>query len=135
TGKSFPRAIKGRGQATDSGQCNDLFDRLPNYYSAIQVGQGFQPRLGVAYSFDNKTVCRAGAARFETRLGVSDSVFLGGNPPFQPSASVSHGSVDNPGKGASNSFPLPVTTQDPVFFNPEAWAWNAAIQREVGFQT
>jgi len=67
---------------------------------------------------------------------VSDSIFLGGNPPFQPSASVSHGSVDNPGKGANNnSFPLPVTTQDPVFFNPEAWTWNAALQREVGFQT
>ena len=44
-------------------------------------------------------------------------------------------SVDNPGGGSSNLFPLPVTTQDRVFKNPEAWAWNATVQREVGFQT
>jgi hypothetical protein len=91
--------------------------------------------LGVAYAFNEKTVIRAGAGRFLTRLGVSDSVFLGGNPPFQPSASVSYGLVDNPGGGAANTFPLPVTTQDPIFLNPEAWVWNAAVQRDVGFQT
>jgi len=135
-GNSFPYAAKGRVPVADSGQFNNLFHGLSNHYSAVHVGQGFQPRLGVAYSLDNKTVVRASGGRFETRLGVSDSIFLGGNPPFQPSASVSHGSVDNPGKGATNnSFPLPVTTQDPVFFNPEAWTWNAAVQREVGFQT
>ena len=37
---------------------------------------------------DPKTVIRAGGGEFFTRLGVSDSIFLGGNPPFQPTANV-----------------------------------------------
>jgi len=40
--------------------------------------------VGIAYALNSKTVIRAGAGRYTTRLGVSDSVFLGGNPPFQP---------------------------------------------------
>jgi len=31
------------------------------------------------------------------------TVFVGGNPPFQPKASVSFGSVDNPGGIGANS--------------------------------
>ncbi len=56
-----------------------------------------QPRIGIAYTVNEKTVLRAARGRFFTRLGVSDSVFLGGNPPFQPTANVSFGSADNPG--------------------------------------
>ena len=59
----------------------------------------------MAYAFNEKTVLRAGVGRFFTRLGVSDSVFLGGNPPFQPIVSVSNGSVDNPGGGSSQHLP------------------------------
>ncbi len=133
-GNAFPASAFGR-VAADNGQYLQLFHNLPKQYAATHPYQGMQPRLGVAYAFNDKTVLRAGVGRFLTRLGVSDSVFLGGNPPFQPSASVSYGSVDNPGGGAQNSFPLPVTTEDPVFYNPESWTWNAAFQREIGFQT
>ena len=78
---------------------------------------------------------RGGIGRYLTRLGVSDAIFLGGNPPFQPSASVSNGSVDNPGGVGQNTFPLSVNTQAKNLYNPEAWSWNMAVQREVGFQT
>jgi hypothetical protein len=71
---------------------------VPNHYSDIQWGN-IQPRLAVAYQIGKKTVLRAGGGRFITRLGVSDSVFLGGNPPFQPNGSVTDGSADNPGAG------------------------------------
>ena len=67
---------------------------------------------------------RGGIGRYFTRLGVSDSVFLGGNPPFQPTANVSFGNADNPGGTSANSLPLTVTTQSRAFKNPEAWAWN-----------
>lgn len=133
-GSGFPDSAKGRVPA-DNGQFTRLFHNLPKGYAQVHPFQGLQPRLGIAYSPDQKTAIRAGAGRFLTRLGISDSVFLGGNPPFQPSASVSYGSVDNPGGGAANTFPLPVTTEDPIFYNPEAWVWNAAVQRDVGFQT
>jgi hypothetical protein len=76
-------------------------------------------------------VLRVGGGRFITRLGVSDSIFLGGNPPFQPNASVSFGSVDNPGAGGASSIPLVVTTQSKAFKNPEAWAWNVTVEREL----
>lgn len=134
-GDGFTDGAKGRVPVADSGAFNELFHGLSKSYSAIHPGQGFQPRLGFAYSFNDKTVIRAGAGRFLTRVGVSDSVFLGGNPPFQPSASVSAGSVDNPAGSSSASFPFFATTQDPVFKNPEAWTWNAAVQRDVGFHT
>ena len=77
---------------------------MPSYYSNIHYGQ-FQPRIGIAYQFNDKTVVRAGGGQFFTLLGVSDSVFLGGNPPFQPTANVSFGNVDNPGGTLRTAFP------------------------------
>src|SRR5262249_55531619 len=119
-GTGIPENVNGRVEAFKTDQYNYLFRGVPNYYSDIHYNQ-FQPRVGIAYQVDPKTVVRAGAGRFFTRLGVSDSVFLGGNPPFQPIVSVSTGVVDNPGGGAQNLFPLTVTTQSRVFKNPEAW--------------
>jgi hypothetical protein len=87
--------------------------------------------VGIAYALNSKTVIRTGAGRYLTRLGVSDSVFLGGNPPFQPNASVSNGSVDNPGGGGAANVPLVVTTQSKAFKPPEAWTWNVTFEREM----
>jgi hypothetical protein len=129
-GSGFPASAMGRVPAASSGLYNGLFHNRPNRYSDIQWGD-LQPRLGVAYQLNNKTVLRAGGGRFFTRLGVSDSVFLGGNPPFQPNASVSFGSADNPGGTGTNNVPLVVTTQSKAFKNPEAWAWNFTVEREL----
>jgi hypothetical protein len=112
------------------------------------VWDTFQPRLGFAYAFNDKNVIRGGLGRFLTRLGVSDSVFLGGNPPLQPSISVSRGDVNAPG-GASGppaagcnsspancvNFPLTITTQDRNFRMPEAWTWNLTYEREIAWNT
>jgi len=73
--------------------------------------------------------------RFITRLGVSDSIFLGGNPPFQPTANVTGGSVDNPGGTSTNLLPLTVTTQSKAFRNPEAWNWNMTVERQLPWAT
>jgi len=129
-GSAFPSSANGRVPEATSGLYNGLFRNVPNRYSDIQWDD-VQPRLGVAYQLNNKTVLRAGGGRFFTRLGVSDSIFLGGNPPFQPNASVSFGSVDNPGGTGTNQVPLVVTTQSKAFKNPEAWAWNVTVEREL----
>jgi hypothetical protein len=129
-GSAFPSSANGRVPEATSGVYNGLFRSLPNHYSDIQWGD-IQPRAGIAYQLNNKTVVRAGGGRFFTRLGVSDSIFLGGNPPFQPNASVSFGSVDNPGGSGTNSVPLVVTTQSKAFKNPEAWSWNFTVEREL----
>jgi hypothetical protein len=91
--------------------------------------------LGIAYQLNDKTVFRAGGGRFFTRLGVSDSIFLGGNPPFQPTANVSFGSVDNPGGTSTNLIPQTVTTQSKAFKAPEAYNWNFTVQRELPWKS
>jgi hypothetical protein len=111
-----------------------MFRGLPKEYSNIH-NTDFQPRAGIAYSLSPKMVIRAGAGRFFTRLGVSDSVFLGGNPPLQPMSSVSFGVADNPGGGTARAFPLPITTQDKDFKNPESWVWNVSFERQIPFET
>jgi hypothetical protein len=133
-GSGFPSSATGRVPEATSGLYNGLFHNVPNQYSDIQWGD-FQPRVGVAYQLSNKTVLRAGAGRFITRLGVSDSIFLGGNPPFQPNASVTNGSADNPGAGGAAAIPLVVTSQTKAFKNPEAWDWNFTVEREMFFKS
>ncbi len=133
-GSGFPSSAKGRVPEADSGLYNGLFRGVPNHYSDIQWGD-IQPRLGIAYEFNKKTVFRAGAGRYFTRLGVSDSVFLGGNPPFQPNASVTNNSIDALGPSIAASIPLVVTTQSKAFKNPEAWAWNFTVEREMFWKT
>ena len=117
-GSGWTDAAKGRIPIATTGEFDRLFRGVSKSYSKMHM-LDIQPRVGVAYAFNEKTVLRSGAGRFFTRLGVSDSVFLGGNPPFQPIVSVSNGSVDNPGGGAANTFPFTVTSQDPIFTNPQ----------------
>jgi hypothetical protein len=111
-----------------------LFHGLPSYYSNIHYDQ-IQPRLGVAWQLSDKMVLRAGGGRYYSRLGVSDSIFLGGNSPFQPTASVSNGIVDNPGGATQNIFPLTLTNQDRIYKNPESFLWNTMIERQTPWDT
>ncbi len=134
-GSGFPSSAKGRVPEADSGLYNGLFRSVPDRFSDIQWGD-IQPRVGIAYALNSKTVLRAGAGRFFTRLGVSDSVFLGGNPPFQPNSSLTNSSVDALGPSLAGGLPpLVVTTQSKAFKNPEAWAWNATVEREMFWRT
>ena len=135
-GKAFSSSARGRVPEADSNQFDftRLFRGVPDHYSDIHWGN-IQPRLGIAYRLSDKNVIRAGAGRFITRLGVSDSIFLGGNPPFQPNASVALGSVDNPGGGGPRNVPLVVTSQSRNFDNPEAWNWNVTFEREFILRT
>lgn len=136
-GSGWPDAAKGPGRVpiANTGQFDFLFRGEDKQYSDIHIWDQFQPRVGIAYAINDKTVIRAGVGRFLTRLGVSDSVFLGGNPPLQPSVSVSYGNVDNPGGASGVNFPLTITTQDRNFRAPESWTWNVTFEREIGFNT
>jgi hypothetical protein len=135
-GTDWPSSGKGRFPEATAGVYDYLHrgGTYPDYFSKIRWGQ-WQPRAGFAYRLNDKTVIRAGGGRFFTRLGVSDSVYLGGNPPFQPTANVTFGSADNPGGNSGNSLPLTVTTQSRDFKNPEAWNWNFTVERELPFKS
>jgi hypothetical protein len=138
SGESWPDAAKGPGRVNvaNSGEFDFLFrPGTPKGFYKMHK-RDLQPRLGIAYAFNKGTVLRAGIGRFINRLGISDSIFLGGNPPLQPAYSVSNGLVDNPGGGGvTHEYPLNPTIQSNEFPNPESWAWNVTFQREIPFAT
>ncbi len=132
-GKEFPAAGKGRVPAIDSGLYNNLLSGGSSYPSPNQFD--IVPRFGLAYSFGKKQVIRAGFGGFVSRPGVYDSVFLGGNPPFQPTASVTNGSADQPGGAIRTQFPQFFMTMDRAYRIPRSYNWNLTYQREIGFST
>ena len=134
TGTGFPDAAKGRVPIADTGEFNYLFSGGNNYWGEVQK-LNFQPRVGVAYTINPKTTLRSGFGRFMARPGVSDNIFLGGNPPFQPMVSIANGLADNPAGGRPSAFPLFFMTSDPVFKIPESYNWSFTVQRELGFNT
>jgi hypothetical protein len=133
-GDGWPDAARGRVRIADTGEYDHLFTGGNNYWGEYQKGN-IMPRFGLAYRINQKTVFRAGAGRFYASPGVADNIFLGGNPPFQPMASISRGVADQPGGGSAVAFPQFFMTSDPVFKIPSAWNWNFTLQREIGFNT
>jgi hypothetical protein len=133
-GNGWPDAARGRVAVASTGEYDRLFSGGDPYYGQ-QHWKNFAPRFGLAYQINENTVFRTGGGRFYQRVGVADNVFLGGNPPFQPMASIANGSVDNPAGGARVGFPQLFMTQDPVFKTPEAWNWSATLERNIGWNT
>jgi len=92
----------------------------------------FEPRLGMSYGVNEKTIVKASAGVFHNRVTLNDSMLLGGNPPFQPLVAIQDGNVDNPGGGgAANTLPFSMTAIDPVFNHPTSYMWSAGVQREI----
>ncbi len=124
--------------ACDGGSCNGLFAPSLNK-GYVNVENTLQPRLGIAYQADDKTVFRAGVGEFATRMGLLDNIFPGGNPPFQPFVTVAAvagnltGLVDNPGAALNSTVApaLTVTTLNKNLKAPVRWNWNISIQREL----
>ncbi len=133
-GDGWPDAARGRVTIADTGQFNRLFSGGSKTWGELQKGN-FQPRIGLAYRLTEKTVLRSGFGRFMARPGVSDNIFLGGNPPFQPIVSIATGLADNPAGGQPSNFPFFFMTTDAVFKIPSAYAWNVTVEREIGFNT
>ena len=135
-GSGWPGDACGHGVTAACGsQYNSLFQGLPDYYGNITAQ--FQPRLGIAYQLNDKTVIRTGAGRYITRFGLFDNVFPGANSPFQPFVTVNNVSVDNPGAslGGSEQAAITVTTLARNFKPPSAWNWNFTVQRQVWWQS
>ncbi|HZQ53636.1 MAG TPA: carboxypeptidase regulatory-like domain-containing protein [Bryobacteraceae bacterium] len=133
----FPTSANGRVLAAtqpicDGASCSGLFDPS-RPVSHVPSFNPVQPRLGIAYQLNDKTVLRAGAGEFVTRMPLLDNIFPGGNSPFQPFVTVSNVRVDNPGASLTTGVaaPLTITTLNPNLKQPVAWNWNVSFQREL----
>jgi hypothetical protein len=134
-GSGFPSSAK--GHVPDSilnGGYQRLFRGYGSGYSPT-VYSNIQPRVGFAYQINPGTVLRAGAGRYIQRLGISDTVHVGGNAPFQPASNVTRGSVDNPGGIGINATPLAFTSHAFTYPSPEAWGWNMTVEHEFPAST
>ena len=111
-----------------------LFRGEPRGFSKTHYNV-FEPRLGVSYSLNEKTILRASGGVFHNRTLLNDSTLLGGNPPFQPMVTLSNGSVDNPSGGGAGGTDLPfgIQAQDVEFKHPTSYMWATGIQREIPF--
>jgi len=111
-----------------------LFRGAPRGFSQTHANV-FEPRVGIAYALDERTVLRASGGVFHNRVTLNDSTLLGGNPPFQPMVTVANGVVDNPagGSGGATDLPFGMQAQDVVFKHPTAYMWSAGVQREIPF--
>lgn len=134
---SFPSSANGRVLADgnpicDGASCNGLFNPSIRK-SYINNSNNLQPRLGIAYQLDTKTVLRAGVGEFVTRMPLLDNIFPGGNSPFQPFVTVQNVRVDNPGASLTTgtAAPITATTLNPNLKQPISWSWNATFQREM----
>ena len=107
-----------------------LFVNAPRGFAETHYNV-FEPRLGMAYSVNPKTIVKASAGIFHNRVTLNDSMLLGGNPPFQPQVSISNGQADNLGSVSAASLPFGMTAIDPVFKHPTSYMWSAGVQREV----
>jgi hypothetical protein len=107
-----------------------LFVGAPRGFAEMHYN-AIEPRLGVSYALNDKTVFKANGGVFHNRVTLNDSMLLGGNPPFQPQVGVSNGSADNPGAGGAGSLPFSMTAIDPVFKHPTAYLWSFGVQREI----
>jgi hypothetical protein len=111
-----------------------LFRGEPRGFSKTHYN-AFEPRIGMSYSLNERTILRTSAGIFHNRVTLNDSSLLGGNPPFQPMVVVSNGDVDNPGGGGAGGTDLPfaMQAQDVNFKHPTSYMWSAGIQREIPF--
>lgn len=125
------------GEGLDSTVASDpnvarLFTGQPRGFSQTHTNV-FEPRLGMSYQLNEKTVLRSSAGMFHNRVTLNDSTLLGGNVPFQPQATISNGSADNPaGVGVNpGNLPIGATAQDLVFKHPTSYMWSGGVQREI----
>ena len=95
-GTGWPSDACGHGVVAACGSAvQQPVPRYPAYYSRTYAQ--FQPRLGVAYSLNDKTVIRSGNRPISDAVRLWDNIFPGANSPFQPFVTVTNVSVDNPG--------------------------------------
>jgi hypothetical protein len=97
-------------------------------------GAQWGPRLGLAYSFDNKTVFRGGGGVFFERIATSAVGYTTNyltNPPNVQLSQIFYGKLTDLGSTAGTLFPLQITEIAKDGHVPTTYNFNAGLQRQL----
>jgi Carboxypeptidase regulatory-like domain len=111
---------------------------LPTNLKGLEIGRAMKkpvndaigPRLGLAYSLNNKTVIRSGYG-INYFWGTNNNENKGTNPPFVNSVNIQNTRLSNPLGGTGARFPPNVNSLDVFPRQPSVQSWSLTIQREL----
>ncbi|MGH9844758.1 MAG: hypothetical protein ACREEM_39070, partial [Blastocatellia bacterium] len=94
------------------------------------VNNAVGPRIGLAYSLNDKTVVRSGYG-VNYFWGANSNEARGNNPPFISSVNIQNTRLSNPTGGAGTNFPPNVNSLDVFSKQPSVQSWSLTIQRQL----
>lgn len=131
-GSAFPDKAKGRIPAAEDSSLQRLFAGLSN--GAYDTNGGnIGPRFGFAYDpfGKGKTSVRGGFGLFYDRTPTNTLINPSGNPPFNVTASIFDGNIDNPAGGTARAFPSNLSMLPRRFKDPSVVSYNLGVQQEL----
>ena len=100
-------------------------------------GPQWGPRLGLAYSLDNKTVIRAGAGAFYERIATSAIGYttnFNTNPPDVQLSEMYYGNLASIASSSGTLFPLTIVQLERDGHVPTVYNFSTEVQRELPSQ-
>jgi outer membrane receptor protein involved in Fe transport len=131
-GDGFPEAAHGVIPAADNPAAQALFEGRPRGGVATDY-TNFGPRLGFAYDVfgDNRTALRGGFGIFYDRVRTDFLSATAANPPFDQSATIFDGNIDNPTGGTERAFPPNIAGIRNEMPTPRITTFNLGVQRQL----
>ena len=134
-GSSFPDKATGRIPAASDPSLKRLFAGFSSgAYETNHLDIG--PRFGFAYDpfASGRTAVRGGFGMFYDRTPTNVLINPSGNPPFNVTASIFDGNIDNPTGGTQRDFPSNLTMLPRDLNTPSVISYNLGVQQQLPFK-